>query len=79
MQKMETVAEYIEKNLQDIKRLVNAGIIQPSLLSHYNIYLTMNEIKHKEKRMKAYEIVGRKNNVSEKTVIRAIKTMEEKM
>lgn len=72
---MAKVADFIEKNLDDVKRLTKAGVISTSLINSYNTYTVFNSIKSSSK-MQKYEDAASILNVSTRTIMNCVKEMQ---
>lgn len=71
-----TVAEYIRENLCVVRQLTQIGKVPPKVINDYKIYSMFSNLDIPSK-MDRYSMVAEELKVNEKTVIRAVKAMEE--
>lgn len=72
------VAEYIQSNISEVRRLVKAGLVPLKVMSNYDIYLMYNAIDYERVKTKRLAIVASKCKINSRTVIRAIQEMEKR-
>lgn len=71
-----TVAEYIKENLCVVRQLTQIGKVPPKVINDYKIYSMFTSLAIPSK-MDRYSLVAEELKINEKTVIRAVKAMEE--
>jgi len=74
-QKKRTILEFISQNYAVFQTLLKIGKIPFSVAFHYKIYLFYKGLN--QPKMLAYSLTAEAFNVSENTVQRAVKEMEE--
>lgn len=75
-----TVAQYIEKNICEVRRLTALGIFPLSLLSNYRLYLIYKNTEYlSSSKMDRYTFVAEEEKVNERSVMRAVYKMESKL
>lgn len=76
-----TVAQFIEENIDDLKKLHKIGIVSCKLINSYSIYTYFKSLNPQDvpEIMSRYTFTAEAKNVSERSVMRAIKEMESTM
>lgn len=79
MQKKQVVtkAEYISQNMEVFKTMVKAGMMPPSTLQYYKIFLFYSGLKNIKKKTERYGFAADTMGVSETTIRNAIAFMKE--
>lgn len=76
---MKTVAQFIEENMDDLKKLHKIGIVSCNLITNYSIYSYFKSLNPQEEKMTRYTFTAEAMKVSERSVMRAVKEMESAM
>lgn len=72
-------ADFIEKNIQVFKAMIQIGAVPPSYLNYYKIYCFYKSTFHLKSKMDRYNFTAISMKTSTNTVISAVKVMESRI
>jgi len=78
MQEMESLADFIKNNFSTINTLLKAGVISPSTIANYNIFVFYKGLGNMPI-MEKYTVTAKAMRVSEGTVRKSVRDMQRKM